>query len=162
MKTVVIGLMAAFLGWAGKAEAGELRLYGGEKLEVFLGCVDCSDQDEESIWSKSGEYGYAPFKDTTIWNNYSKYGGTYGDYSPFNRWAKNPPALFDSHGNFLGYLTVNEKHPKRTRIRLARLMLAFNQTIRQDVPGFYELYFESDDAIESRRFSRRGGGSSWR
>lgn len=162
MKAVTAGLMAVFLGLAGRAAAGELRLYGGEKLDVFLGCMDCSDRNEESIWNKNGEYGYAPFKDSSIWYAHGKYGGTFGDYSPFNRWSKNPPALFDSHGNFLGYLTVNEKHPKRTRIRLARLMLAFNQAVRQDVPGFYELYFESEDAPESRRFSRRGGGPSWK
>ncbi|MDB5047518.1 MAG: hypothetical protein JWO30_589 [Fibrobacteres bacterium] len=146
MKAMLFGLLAtvAVLGWPRAAKAQGLLIYGGEKSDVFLGCMDCCEKDEASIWSKSGAHGYGFSKDSSIWNGFGKYGGTFGDYSPFNRWSKFPPALFDPQGNFLGYLTLNENQPQRTRVRLARIILAFWESIGRDVPGFYDIYFESD------------------
>jgi hypothetical protein len=163
MKAAIFGLVMMVLGLTKGSAGGELMIYGGEHLHDFLGCMDCSDKDEESIWNKSGPYGYATFNDSSIWSGIGcRYGGSMGEFSPFNRWAKFPPALFDSKGNFLGYLTVNQKYPKRTKVKLARLVLAYWETIKNDVPGFYDIYFESDEDPYPDGPHRKRRNSSWR
>lgn len=156
MKTLLPSLLLTLaLALPGAASSQELLVYGGEQLNVFLGVLDAHPRDEESVWSRHGKYGSGTFNDTAIWSSFSKYGGRFGDYSPFNRNARFPPALFDCDGKFLGYLTVNERFPKRTRVRVGLVVLAYWETIRQDVPAFYDLYFDADDSYERSR------GGAW-
>ncbi len=35
----------------------ELHIYGGEKHDVYLGCLNCNKYDSKSIWNAYGSYG---------------------------------------------------------------------------------------------------------
>jgi hypothetical protein len=146
---------ALLLVLPGAASAARpLLLYGGEHQETFLGCLNLSDRDEESLWNPDGVHGPGSFKEKSIWNSFSEFGGSMGDYSPFNRWSKHPPAIYDSEGRFLGFMTVIKDFPQRTRLRLPLLLTAYGDAISRDVPAFYDLYFRAEDGFDLAR--RRG------
>jgi hypothetical protein len=100
-----------------------LLLFGGEGHRVFLGCINCSQYDSDSIFNEYGTYG-SKYSDTSIWNPYGTYGSRYSDDSPWNPYASNPPVVVDHDGNFYGYFTANQFHPKRTTIRRLLMLLA--------------------------------------
>lgn len=157
MKTPIPSLLLiAALALPAAASSPELLVYGGEHHNVFLGVLNAPPGDDESAWSRHGRFGAATFNKTSIWSSFSEYGGRFGDFSPFNRDARFPPGLFDGEGRFLGYLTVDERHPKRTRVKVARVVLAYWETIQKDAPAFYDLYFDADDSYERDPGGDRG------
>lgn len=90
-------------------------LFGGVNNSVYLGCLNCSEYESDSILNTYGNYGnsYGPF---SIWNLNGIYGSRFSQYSPWNQYASNPPIIVDQNGNFYGYFTVNKFHSNRTRI----------------------------------------------
>src|SRR5688572_26329262 len=83
-----------------------LHIYGGENHDVYLGCLNCSDIDANSIWNDIGKYG-SNISSTSIWNDISTYGSDISSYSPWNDLASDPPVIVDKDGNFFGYFTTN-------------------------------------------------------
>ena len=77
-----------------------LLLFGGDGHKTFLGCLNCGRFDSGSVCNKFGNYG-----------------SKFSNYSPWNRFASEPPAIVDASGNFYGYLTANRYNPKRTTIK---------------------------------------------
>lgn len=86
----------------------ELLLFGGKGHDVFLGCVDCSPYDSDSICNEYGQYG-SEYRDS-IWNEYRDYGSEYRDTSPWNEYtmSKNVPVMVNKKGDFFGYFTINK------------------------------------------------------
>ncbi len=73
---------------------------------VYLGCLNCSEYDFNSIFNKFGEYG-SRYSERSIWNEYGTYGSRYSFKSPWNSYSFEPPKLVGSSGKFYGYLSVN-------------------------------------------------------
>lgn len=93
----------------------KLMLFGGRNNEQYLGCLNCSKYDTNSITNEYGQYG-SSYTTNSIWNNYGTYGSKYSQYSWRNPYATNPPVIVNPDGNFYGYFTVNKYFLNRTRI----------------------------------------------
>lgn len=98
-----------------------LLIYGGSNHDVFLGALNTSKYDTESIW-----------------NPYGNYGSAYSNLSPFNLYANDPPVIVDYDGNFYGYFIVNKYASKRANFQLANIIYEYYQEIREDVGRWYD------------------------
>ncbi len=118
-----------------------LHLYGGQNHDVYLGCLNCSDIDSDSIWNDIGTYGNN-IHFNSIWNNMGTYGNDVSNYSPWSNFASYPPVIVDKQGNFYGYLTVNEFKSKRVNFKLALILYKYHNNIKDDVSEWYRKLFE--------------------
>src|SRR5712691_806235 len=84
----------------------KLMLFAGQGHRTYLGCLSCSEYENESVYNNYGPFGSA-YGGTSIFNAYSPFGGQYGAYSPCNAYSADPPVIEDEAGNFYGRLTVN-------------------------------------------------------
>ncbi len=85
----------------------ELLIFGGENHKEFLGCLNCSKYNNESICNKYGDHG-SEYSDKSIWNEYGDFGSQYSDYSPFNNYADKPPIVVDREGGYYGSISANK------------------------------------------------------
>lgn len=122
-------------------KAQSILIFGGKNHDVFLGCLNCTKYDNNSIWNKYGDFG-SKYNEKCIWNKYSEYSGKYSDYSPFNKYATYPPVLVDDDGNFYGYFTANKYKDKRTDVELAIFIIDYWETIKDDISEYYEQIFK--------------------
>lgn len=90
---------------------GKIMIFGGSGHDVYLGCLNCSEYDSDSVFNEYGTYGNE-YSTDSIFNEYGQYGGEYSSYSPCNEYSTTPPVVVDKDGNFYGYLTINEYMPK--------------------------------------------------
>ena len=92
-------------------QAADLLLYGGMKHDDFLGCVNCTKDNPDSICN--------PYSATggTIFDEYTLYGSKGNPHSPWNRWSSSTgvPVLVDREGNNYGYFTINNKRTAPVR-----------------------------------------------
>jgi hypothetical protein len=97
-------------------QAGSIKhmLFGGEGHHTYLGCVNCSQYDTESITNQYGQYGSA-YSTTSVLNHYGEFGSKYSMYGACNPYASDPPVIVDGAGQFYGRLTVNQYNPQQTR-----------------------------------------------
>lgn len=117
-----------------------LLIFGGDNHDVFLGCLNCSKYESNSIWNEYGTYG-SKYSSTSIWNEYSTYSGKYSSNSPFNSYASNPPVIVDKEGNFYGYFTANKYASKATQNKLALFIIDYWESIKEDVGEYYDKIF---------------------
>jgi hypothetical protein len=98
------------------APAGSTKrmLFGGENHRTYLGCVNCSQYDAESIMNQYGQYGSA-YSTTSLLNHYGEFGSKYSMYGACNPYASDPPVIVDGAGQFYGRLTINAYNSQRTR-----------------------------------------------
>jgi hypothetical protein len=118
-----------------------LHIYGGKDHDVYLGCLNCSKYDQNSIWNQYGTYG-SKYNASSIWNKYGDYGGKYSDTSPFNLYASTPPVIVDKDGGFYGYFTVNTYKDKRADFKLVLTIYKYHDEIADDVATWYDKLFE--------------------
>lgn len=118
-----------------------LHIYGGKDHDVYLGCLNCSKYDQNSIWNQYGTYG-SKYNASSIWNKYGDYGGKYSDTSPFNPYASTPPVIVDKDGGFYGYFTVNTYKDKRADFKLVLTIYKYHDEIADDVVTWYDKLFE--------------------
>ena len=69
-----------------------LYIYGGAKYDVYLGKLNASKFDTESIWNAYGAYG-SKYRTNSIWNAYGTYGSEYNSNCPFNKYGSNPSSV---------------------------------------------------------------------
>ena len=138
MKKLVFILMAML--FSNIAYSQILLIYGGKDHDVYLGKLNASEYDSESIWNEYGKYGNE-YNSNCIWNEYGKYGNEYSNYSPFNAYASYPPVLVDAQGNFYGYFTVNKYKSKRANFELVNIICEYYEDIREDVGEWYDKIF---------------------
>lgn len=86
-----------------------LHVFGGKDRTQYLGCLNCSQYDDNSVQNKYGDYG-SKYSDTSMHNKYGDYGGAYSEYSPCNKYTDTPPVVVDRSGGFYGALTLNRYH----------------------------------------------------
>lgn len=120
--------------------AQALHLYGSRDHDEYLGCINCSAYDSNSIWNAYGTYGNS-YNSKSIWNEYGTYGNEYNTYSPWNAYSSYPPVVVDAAGNFYGYFTVNSYKSGRADFSLALTIYKYHKLIRKDVSGWYEELF---------------------
>lgn len=118
----------------------DLYIYGGAKADVYLGKLNASKFDTESIWNAYGTYGNK-FNSKSIWNAYGTYGSEYNSYSPFNKYSTTPPVLYDRNGKSYGYFTANKNLAGRANYELIDIICEFYEDIRDDVSGWYDKIF---------------------
>ena len=116
-----------------------LYIYGGKNHTVFLGLLNGSKYDSDSIWDKYGEYG-SKYNSNSIWNKYGEYGGKYGSYSPFNDFASYPPILLDDQNNFYGYFTSGYKTNK-ANFALVDIICKYHEQIAENPGNWYDKIF---------------------
>ncbi len=97
-------------------------LFGGEGHRTYLGCLNCSRFDTDSVFNKYGEHG-SRYSTPSIFNKYGEFGSRYSDTSVCNPYATDPPVIVDHNGQFYGRLTVNRYHPQRTRSEQLRMFV---------------------------------------
>lgn len=110
------GAVCFFAAVAGSAIAQEPEylLYGGEKQQQFLGCLNCSRFDSSSVWNKLGPHG-SEFDEGTIWSKTGVYGSQYKPLSPWHKNSFEAPEIRDKDGNSYGRFTRN-LHGDRTKV----------------------------------------------
>lgn len=140
MNKIVFTLLLLFTS-ATTSFCQTLHLYGGQNHDEYLGCLNCSNYDKNSIWNEYGTYG-SSYNSKSIWNEYGTYGSEYNSNSPWNAYASNPPVVVDKEGNFYGYFTVNEYKDKRADFGLALTIYKYYDLIRDDVSKWYDKIFE--------------------
>jgi hypothetical protein len=84
-----------------------LLLFGGQDHRAFLGCLNCSEMTQSSIFNT---FSYGSSYGQTIFNHYSNYGSAYSTWSACNPYATDPPVMVDSAGHYYGRLTLNQYH----------------------------------------------------
>ena len=119
-----------------------IQIYGGQDHKQYLGCLNCSKFDSNSIWNAYGTYG-SKYNSNSIWDSYGTYGGAYSAYSPFNANATYPPVIVDEDGNFYGYLTVNKYQDKRADFKLALTICEYWNLIADNVSDWYDKLFSN-------------------
>jgi|GEM_PF-7078730 len=85
----------------------ELLVFGGRNNDVFLGCLNCSKFDRDSVLNRYGGHG-SRYGARSLLNSYSSYGSRFSSYSACNPYASNPPIVVDAQGNSYGHLTLNQ------------------------------------------------------
>lgn len=138
MKKMILLIVALCSFSIGYAQI--LMIFGGKDHDVYLGKLNASEYDSESIWNEYGKYG-SEYSSISIWNEHGTYGSEYSSYSPFNEYASYPPVLVDSEGNFYGYFTINEYKPKRANFDLVNIICKYYEEIRDDVGEWYDKIF---------------------
>jgi hypothetical protein len=118
-----------------------LHLYGGRNHDFYLGCLNCNNFDQNSIWNEFGKFGNI-YNANCIWNEFGTFGNEFSAISPWNPYSSNPPVVVDREGNFYGYFTVNEYNSKRAEFELALLLYDYHELIGNDVGVWYEKIFE--------------------
>ena len=96
--------------WKPQHGSDEIGLYGGPDHATYLGCVNCSRYDSESVLNTNGPYGRYD-SETSIANPSSIFGSPYSEFSACNLFAADPPILVDEEGNEYGRLTINLSQP---------------------------------------------------
>jgi hypothetical protein len=135
--TVLLACLLICIG----AHCQTLLLYGGDDHDVYLGKLNGSDYDTESIWNPYGTYGNK-YSSKSIWNEYGSYGSEYGSNSPFNPYALDPPVIVDEDGNFYGYFTINQYKSERADFELVSTIYKYYDMIRDDVSRWYDKIFD--------------------
>ncbi|MAP81081.1 MAG: hypothetical protein CL526_08325 [Aequorivita sp.] len=123
------------------AVSQNLQLYGGADHNEYLGCIDCSNFDLNSIWNPYSNYGNKS-SSKSIWNPNGIYGNEFNFYSPWNKHSSIPPIVKNKDGEILGYFTVNKYKGNRANFELAITIYSQYQLIREDVDGWYKKIFE--------------------
>ena len=117
-----------------------LYIYGGSNEKDYLGKLNASRYDSESIWNPYGTYGNK-YNSKSIWNEYGTYGNEYNPNCPFNEYGSNPPVLRDRNGKFYGYFTANKYKANRANYELIDIICEHYEEISEDVGGWYDKLF---------------------
>lgn len=112
LATIVVTLMM-LTPLPGRAQEA-LLLYGGDGHQAFLGCLNCSKYDSNSVQNQYGTYGSA-YSTTSIFNHYSEFGSAYSSMSVCGRYAVDPPVVVDREGRSHGRLTLDSYAPDAIR-----------------------------------------------
>jgi hypothetical protein len=88
------------------SDQGELLLFGGRNHDVFLGCLNCNEYDNASVFNSYGPHG-GRYQTESIFNRFGDYSSRYSDYRACNSYGSDPPIIVDRQGQAYGRLTLN-------------------------------------------------------
>jgi hypothetical protein len=112
-----------------------IMIFGGEKHDMYLGCLNCAPSDDESIWNENGVYG-TKLNNLSIWSEFSDYGNEFSYLSPWNEFATAPPIITDDKGGYYGYFTRNPYNKERTEVEFFVYVLENFRWISEHFPEF--------------------------
>lgn len=138
MKKVFLFSIICLFSISGYAQA--LHLYGGENHDVYLGCINGSKFDENSIWNKEGQFG-SKNDQNSIWNMEGYFGCAENPFCPWNENALTPPIIKDNKGRKYGYLTLNKQNIDRATFKLALELYKHHREIREDLDLWFDKIF---------------------
>jgi len=107
-RLVIVCLFSAIILKTHAAEP--LLIYGGDQHETFLGCLNCSKFDTNSVSNTFGPHGSA-FASDSIFNQFGYFGSTFSSLSVCSVFAGNPPIVVNQKGESYGRLTLNAMAP---------------------------------------------------
>lgn len=123
------------------AYSQKVMIYGGEKHDVYLGCLTCTQFHDESVWNENGVYG-TKNNNLSIWSEFSDYGNEFSYLSPWNEYATHPPILIDENGGNYGYFTRNPDIKDRTEVEFFVYVLNNYRWINEHFAEYVKsLYF---------------------
>ena len=96
-------------GTGGRNAQGALLIYGDRNKDIYLGCLNCSQYDRDSVTNPRSPFASTRAR-TSIYNLNGPFGSQNSDYSACNRFAQDPPIVVDENGNRYGTLTLNNFH----------------------------------------------------
>jgi hypothetical protein len=112
--TAACGLLAAFCAGAptiaraqGVITQPRLQIYAGPLHHEYLGCLNCDQYDNTSIWNTYSAAGW--LNDFADHSHFAMYRAPYGRYSACDPNAADPPRLIDNSLKFYGYLNVQTR-----------------------------------------------------
>jgi hypothetical protein len=91
------------------AVESKLLIFGGPGHDVYLGCLNCSKFEIDSVENTYGPHG-SPYTSESVFNHLSPYGSPYASRSACNEDASDAPVIVDGSGLFYGRLTLNRFH----------------------------------------------------
>lgn len=97
------------------AQNEKIMIFGGENNDVYLGCLNCSKFESDSLFNEFGRFG-SKFRAESIFNNFGDYGSKFSNESACNKFAQDPPIIVDEDGNAYGVLTLNKNHRHAIKI----------------------------------------------
>jgi hypothetical protein len=111
---MALGAAAAAAGAGTQSTASSLAsekimLFGGEGHRTYLGCLNCSTFDNDSVQNQFGDFG-SKYSSTSIFNRFGDFGSRYSNFSACNPYASDPPVIVDGAGRYYGRLTLNKYH----------------------------------------------------
>ncbi len=113
---MIMQLAQAFLGGGQQqgsgtrsGQGGALLIYGDVNRDVYLGCLNCSSYERDSVTNPRSPFA-SPNSQTSLYNSRGPFGSPNSDVSACSRFAENPPVVVDENGRFYGRLTVNDFH----------------------------------------------------
>jgi hypothetical protein len=109
--SICAALIALLLLLGTSASLAQLSLDALEGASIvandgqFLGIISQNHFKDTSISNEFGKYG-SKFSSTSIFNEFGKYGGEFSSLSPFNQFTSTPPKIL-TKDNKWAYLTAN-------------------------------------------------------
>ena len=116
MRALVLAGAFVLVAEVAFTQTPKLMLFGGRDHDVYLGCLNCGSVATDSLCNEFGKYGNE-FSGDSIWNEFSRFGNEFSGESPWNEFSTQAPAIVDAKGNFYGYFSSNEFHPRRPQIK---------------------------------------------
>ena len=97
----IIAILFLVISVCSPAHATDLLLFGGAGHDEYLGCMNCSRYDSDSICSRFGSFGNR-FSSSSIWNRFGTFGNRFNIASPWNKYSSSDhvPVLVDHGGRF--------------------------------------------------------------
>jgi hypothetical protein len=133
MRILALALLA-FIFCQPTPSYSKTMLFGGEGHHQYLGCIDCSEMESDSICNGFGQYGNE-FSTSGIFNEFAQFGNEFSASSPWNEFStsNDVPVLVDQAGNFYGYFTINESRTNAVRFApaLHQLFKAYKGNLEQ-------------------------------
>jgi hypothetical protein len=102
-----IGQTASDAAGASTASTVKMMIFGGPEHRTYLGCLNCSQYEADSVFNQYGEHG-SRYSNASIWNHYGDFGSAYSTNSACSPYATDPPVIIDPNGNAYGRVTVNQ------------------------------------------------------
>jgi hypothetical protein len=143
---IASAILAVFACCGSSARAQQsskaLLLFGGEDHKVFLGCLNCSATDHDSVCNEFDAG--SKFRADSIWNKFGTFGSKFSSDSPWNKFSNSAPIIVDHDGGSYGYFSANKFHGERTRIAWLVRVLNF-QADHDDLEATRDLMCGGDN-----------------
>jgi hypothetical protein len=116
MRKWLVGLILWTSGCAACYGQTPLLLFGDNEHQTFLGCLNYSKFDSQSVCNKFGQLG-SLFTSDSIWNASGRFGSKSSSDSPWNVFSSTGPVIINDSGQYYGRFTASKLVSDRTRIQ---------------------------------------------